>query len=370
MLVFNKVYSPTLAIGDRYHPISPFVDTRLLLQDESTRTMTQASDNNQPTGNQEDARWPPQGNAGQTAEDTFNIYFNYHSTSFQGWEGDIAASSPNLELFGHEPMQTTNSGADTFPDPPKGMSLFDSDISKGIYDIPLPMDRARSFDDLDDTYWSLVHDPPGSSHDFFSEPQASPTMFDSPATALGATDDYALPVSEPSHHGWGGKTTWPCPFPDCEFSKPGFRRSADLERHLKQIHYSQARVPETFPCDCEECESATRRFHRRDHLLGHLRDFHREDIPKRGLGRVFSIEGWVRQRCVDPTWWRCNRCLQRIEVATMGWECPGCRNRCQKERRVVREEMEKEKGKGKGKEKEKEDPTGETQWDENGANVT
>lgn len=136
------------------------------------------------------------------------------------------------------------------------------------------------------------------------------------------------------------KKEYTCLFLGCT-QKP-FGRSADLDRHYKQVHLQDSEK-DSYLCDYKKCERSgrtrdgqptTTAFHRKDHFRDHLRDFHKEDIPKRGAKD--SGSAWLADRWIEPKWWRCSKCLMRIRVAAHGWECPECKVFCERDRQLVR----------------------------------
>ncbi|CAD6444705.1 dedf643d-e780-4689-a075-725ca4ab91fb [Sclerotinia trifoliorum] len=146
---------------------------------------------------------------------------------------------------------------------------------------------------------------------------------------------------------------YPCQFPT---GCPGkqFRRPADLERHYRHVH-ADADQKGSFPCDYKPCTRSKGPFTRKDHYRDHLKDFHKEDIgtakqPKhaKDLKTIQALrQAWLQERQIDPRWWRCRRCLQRVYVDTHGYKCITCNEECTEERIKAREqkkhEMEKEK---------------------------
>jgi hypothetical protein len=72
-------------------------------------------------------------------------------------------------------------------------------------------------------------------------------------------------------------------------------------------------------------------FTRKDHFRDHLRDYHKEDIggPK---GERFleekawlaSQKAWVEERKIEASWWRCPKCLCRVQIVKYGYECYEC----------------------------------------------
>lgn len=96
-------------------------------------------------------------------------------------------------------------------------------------------------------------------------------------------------------------------------------------------------------CDHERCENLPV-FHRHDLLREHLRYFHGEDLPLPGQtrepgGDVRDLDSaeWWNTRTLYSGWWRCNRCLGRVDQdGPTGWQCPRCLNPCEEERIAVR----------------------------------
>lgn len=121
-----------------------------------------------------------------------------------------------------------------------------------------------------------------------------------------------------------------CLYPGCT-AKP-FKRRADLDRHYKHRHASDAQKV-SFNCDYPRCSRRRDPFHRLDHFRDHLREFHKEDIEKRGGS---ANEEWLEDRRVSSTWWRCSKCLNRIYIEQNGYECPNCKSTCQAKRKEAR----------------------------------
>ena len=118
-------------------------------------------------------------------------------------------------------------------------------------------------------------------------------------------------------------------FPGCQKT---FNRPADLERHYKNTHASEE-VIDRYECDYPNCERYSQPFRRKDHFRDHLRDYHKEDIaiaPRRLTPTASDSEqkrlheereAWEAERI---RWWRCARCLTRVEVFIDGYECRTC----------------------------------------------
>ncbi|KAL0938652.1 uncharacterized protein CTRU02_205262 [Colletotrichum truncatum] len=186
---------------------------------------------------------------------------------------------------------------------------------------------------------------------------------------------------------------WTCLSARCP-SKP-FKRKADLDRHYKQAHTdSQAQpspalslkdiTPATsisnpspkistkintkgkitnanakgagsrnnsvagavttkekdgeFNCDYPACHRYDDGFSRKDRLRIHFVDVHKEDVNKKG-GEI--TDEWLLTRIIEPSWWRCTKCLVRVN-ATSQWECPRDGTKCEDKRREFRENMDPE----------------------------
>jgi len=122
-----------------------------------------------------------------------------------------------------------------------------------------------------------------------------------------------------------------CLAPGCNHSP--FKRVTDLDRHYKSVHVSDE-DKEKFYCDYKKCPRSTDPFFRPERLRNHLRDYHKEDLPKKGTK---STVEWLRERNVQPKWWRCYTCLIRIEIRRHGFVCPSCNQVCESERQSLRE---------------------------------
>ncbi|CAP61735.1 uncharacterized protein PODANS_4_3030 [Podospora anserina S mat+] len=131
------------------------------------------------------------------------------------------------------------------------------------------------------------------------------------------------------------KQTYPCLSPGC--SQKAFSRSADLDRHYKQVHIDEDQRIK-YHCDYKKCPRHEAPFGRQDHFRDHLRDFHKEDLLRRSKKEEW--EWWESRapRAVFNGWWRCNKCLVvRVDVETDGYTCPACGSSCESDRMRVRE---------------------------------
>lgn len=158
-----------------------------------------------------------------------------------------------------------------------------------------------------------------------------------------------------------------------ECNGPVFTRMADLERHMRHIH-TDADKKERFLCDYSACSRSATPFHRKDHYREHLREYHLEDLLKRGsnanhhtaassssagatsgpdslspstAAAASSTADFKRnkkllqetqlQNCkTENEWWRCARCLQRVDIAGRGWTCPSCKGSIEEPRKSIR----------------------------------
>lgn len=88
---------------------------------------------------------------------------------------------------------------------------------------------------------------------------------------------------------------------------------------------------------------------RKDHCREHYREYHMEDLPKLpilkhrrgGQKNREMVEEFLarRRKHVNLSWWRCVRCLQRVEVNMDGYTCPRCAVACEPERVTWREQI-------------------------------
>jgi hypothetical protein len=133
-------------------------------------------------------------------------------------------------------------------------------------------------------------------------------------------------------------------------TRPVFGRSADLGRHYSHIH---GRDADEMPCDYGNCARAKDPFTRKDHYRDHLRDFHKEDLPPRPnkLRNAPQNELHKADRRMSSKWWRCPKCLERVDVSARGWKC--CGFECDPSRQIARvgkvvdtDEMEIDSGSG------------------------
>lgn len=80
-------------------------------------------------------------------------------------------------------------------------------------------------------------------------------------------------------------------------------------------------------------------FTRKDHFRDHLRDYHKEDLGSMRKERNFDSkqwlkrqDAWIAERKIVADWWRCPKCLQRVQIAGSGYECQPCKYPCDRER--------------------------------------
>jgi hypothetical protein len=141
---------------------------------------------------------------------------------------------------------------------------------------------------------------------------------------------------------------YPCQFPGCPTRKP-FNRPADLERHYRNVHDDA--LKERFYCDYPKCDRSEGNsfFTRKDHCRDHLRDYHKEDIGQAKRTKKDdkykwerAQEKWLAERTTSPKWWRCSKCLSRIQVDKEGWECRRCNHACESDRKIARRQIKEE----------------------------
>lgn len=131
----------------------------------------------------------------------------------------------------------------------------------------------------------------------------------------------------------------PCQYPStiCAERAP-FKRPADLQRHYQNVHASGEARDEYF-CDYTRCTRNRNAFSRKDHYRNHLKEYHKEDLGRAQGHRTLTKKAWITmqsnwldERQISAKWWRCSKCLSRIQIATEGFECPHCKSSCEKER--------------------------------------
>ncbi|KAI0152803.1 hypothetical protein GGR57DRAFT_158684 [Xylariaceae sp. FL1272] len=109
-----------------------------------------------------------------------------------------------------------------------------------------------------------------------------------------------------------------------------FKRHADLERHAEHRH-KPVEEKTKFHCDRKRCARSKDPFHRRDHCRDHYRDYHKEDLMRRS-SVVKENASWWSERDINPKWWRCARCLQRVDIDKHGFNCSKCNSHCEQDR--------------------------------------
>ena len=128
--------------------------------------------------------------------------------------------------------------------------------------------------------------------------------------------------------------------PSCK-AKP-FTRHYDLERHFKIHGGDNGQVN----CDYKRC-SHTEPF-RKDHCREHYREYHAEDLVKRGSPKHSkskqgqkseTVEEFLAARInnINLSWWRCSKCVKRVQVNDHGYKCPKCNIDCEPVRVAWRE---------------------------------
>lgn len=142
---------------------------------------------------------------------------------------------------------------------------------------------------------------------------------------------------EPPKHS-NPRDSYQCQVPGCNGKQKAFRRPADLDRHYIQIHAS-ASERESFYCSYKKCQRAVEPFHRKDHYRDHFREFHKEDIPGRKHKDSAARQRWNAERKNESGWWRCTKCLEKVQVARDGYTCKGCNIPCETDRVESRQQM-------------------------------
>lgn len=154
-----------------------------------------------------------------------------------------------------------------------------------------------------------------------------------------------------------------CLYDGCR--QKAFRRSADLDRHIKHVHL---KPPDVYFCDYNRCPRSEKAvaatggatsmpspietvtspgggssagagigaFGRKDHCRAHYREYHREDITRRNGKESAS---WFDDRNISSTWWRCTKCLRKVSNSRSGWECRDCGQMLEPERINARKRM-------------------------------
>ena len=80
----------------------------------------------------------------------------------------------------------------------------------------------------------------------------------------------------------------------------------------------------------------------------HLRDYHKEDLGQAKRAKKedrqkweHAQKTWLAERNINPNWWRCAKCLSRVNVVEEGWECHRCNTACEPERKASRRHARK-----------------------------
>ncbi|KAL8305583.1 hypothetical protein RB601_009435 [Gaeumannomyces tritici] len=105
-----------------------------------------------------------------------------------------------------------------------------------------------------------------------------------------------------------------------------FSRQADLQRHYDHVHPAPDSIERGHACDYPKCARQAAPFRRKDHFRDHLREFHKEDLLKRS-GQ--EPPDWFNGRNIKPSFWRCVRCLRRINTNKHNYTCPKCNIDCE-----------------------------------------
>ncbi|KAL8392563.1 hypothetical protein RB595_002669 [Gaeumannomyces hyphopodioides] len=125
-------------------------------------------------------------------------------------------------------------------------------------------------------------------------------------------------ISEPSP-----KEKFKCSQSGCGRS---FSRHADLQRHYDHVHPGPDSTERGHACDYPKCTRQVTPFRRKDHFRDHLREFHKEDLLRRGGQETAD---WFNGRNINPSVWRCGRCLRRNSFIKRGYTCFKCNVDCE-----------------------------------------
>lgn len=150
-----------------------------------------------------------------------------------------------------------------------------------------------------------------------------------------------------------GEKRHPCRVPGCN-SGP-FTRHYGLERHFRTIHHRDAEPK--YYCDYPKCPRAKEPFWKIHGCREHYRGYHCEDLIKRFKAKPdrFTIENknskltqrkpqnveefLATRRHIHVNWWRCTKCIQRVQVNNDGYMCPRCKVSCENERIAFRNKV-------------------------------
>ncbi|CZS87883.1 uncharacterized protein RCO7_00864 [Rhynchosporium graminicola] len=138
-----------------------------------------------------------------------------------------------------------------------------------------------------------------------------------------------------------------CAWPgECARGSKPFTRSADLARHMQNVHGPQE-GRNKFCCSYKTCINDRHldknAFSRKDHYRDHLRDYHNEDIgaakgfkdaknDKQKYAWAKAQKIWLTSRNISANHWRCARCLTKKWVSKHGWSCDECKLPCEQDR--------------------------------------
>lgn len=198
--------------------------------------------------------------------------------------------------------------------------------------------RYRYIPGNDGGCWKLLPEYAALGCDPLIVPHQKPLSYSRQNASSSPSPSYFYTSSSSSPTGVGKgydsqEVRWPCLAEGCT-SKP-FRRFADLQRHYSQVHFPSL-SDGVYRCDYTNCSRKHESFGRKDHYRDHLREYHAEDICKRGTP---IDDEWLRGRRTSAIWWRCSKCLIRVDLPTFpDYICPnpGCRAPCEEKRKQLR----------------------------------
>ena len=109
-----------------------------------------------------------------------------------------------------------------------------------------------------------------------------------------------------------------CLYPNCVAGL--FGTHVKLVQHYRRVHLGLPdRRDGTFLCDYERCKRSSVPFRRLDALREHLRKTHKEAIQKNHRAHSGSS---IAVQVEHMDWWRCTKCLQKIERNQEKGYCP------------------------------------------------
>ncbi|RKU49502.1 hypothetical protein DL546_008519 [Coniochaeta pulveracea] len=162
-------------------------------------------------------------------------------------------------------------------------------------------------------------------------PMATTDAYNQSSSSYSRSPTYDTSPTTTDNNPSGEGRLYVCLAPGCTHNP--FKRVTDLDRHYKSVHVRDE-DKDKFYCDYKKCPRNQDPFFRPERLRNHLRDYHKEDLPKKGTKTTAE---WLRERNIQPKWWRCYACLQRVDIRRDGFMCRHCNQVCEPERQSLRE---------------------------------